>query len=905
MGKPGERNQSRQSSFGEDILQTKLQAPRLAAGLIQRAGLLARLDEGLSRSLTLVAAPTGFGKTTLVSQWVHSRSFPSAWVTLDEGDDDPARFWDYLVSALHALDPGIGRSTLAALHTSQQPSIRALLVPLLNELTRLADPTVVVLEDIHAITSAEIHETLAYLVNHKPDSLHLVLLSRGAPPLPLATWRARGQLSEIDAADLRFSPSETQEFLSQQARSATPPEVAELLEQRTEGWAAGLRLASVALQGQLAAADAEQWIGAFSGSHPFISDYLVREVFSRLPEETHSFLLQTSFLGRLTGALCNALTGCGDGESQLAALERANLFITQLGGAGERAWYRYHPLFAEALQPLARQKLGEEAVCTLFAKASRWYQEHRMVPEAIDAALEAGDFHTAAGLISSQLEQRGLSEIYTLRRWAERIPQEILADYPEVCFNYAQALLYSTDRFSLKTPELLAPWLGMAEKAWEAAGNAPRLGAILAFRGIVAWFHGDFAQVFTLSRQALELIPEQDIYWRGTALLGTIYEAVFAGHSDTALEQTLEARAMLGAAQNFPAALAATQILAEVNASRGELELARQIGQQVLADAVGDVAMLDDQGNARLTLSAVAYERDQLDEAGEHARLALDAGEHRANEWLQAFGAIALAQVEIARGALDRAQSILRAALPKAYHPYFQREVQDAQARVALQSGALEPAREWAAARLGRREELPGAQQERQHVLLARLYLAEGRPADALAQLDGWAEDAAAHERVRSQALILCLTALACDAAGDAERASHALTRALAVGESKGLRRTFLDLGEPLARLVRAALPTLPRRALAAYAAGLFPTDTGSTRGKPGADGSLALLEPLSAQELRVLRLLAAGLSNPEIAQELVVSTNTIKTQVKSIFRKLDVNSRKEARDTARELELL
>ncbi len=894
-----------QSPFGENILQTKLQAPRLAAGLIQRAGLLARLDEGLSRSLTLVAAPTGFGKTTLVSQWVHSRSFVSAWVTLDEGDDDPARFWDYLVSALHALDPGIGRSVLAALHTSQQPSIRALLVPLINELTRLPEPTVLVLEDYHVITSPEIHETLSYLINHKPESLHLVLLSRGAPPLPLATWRARDQLAEIDAADLRFSPGETQEFLSQLVRNAPSPEVTVLLDQRTEGWAAGLRLAGVALQSRLASADAVQWISAFSGSHPFVSDYLVREVFSNLPEENQTFLLKTCFLSRLTGALCDALTGRSDGERQLAALERANLFISQLDGTGGQTWYRYHPLFAEALQPLARQKQGEKAVCALFEKASRWYQEHRMAPEAVDAALDGGDFQTAAGLISSLLEQRGLSEIYTLRRWVEQIPQEILTDYPEICFNYAQALLYSTDRFSLKTPELLAPWLEMAENAWQAAGNKPRIGALLAFRGIVGWFHGDFPQVFALSRQALELLPEQDIYWRGTALLGTIYDDVFAGHNDTALEQTIEARAMLGAAQNFPAALAATQILAEVNASRGELELARQISQQVLADAVGDEAMLDDQGNARLTLSAVAYERDQLDEAGEHARLALDAGERRANEWLQSFGAIALAQVEAARGEHDRAQSILRAALPKAYHPHFQRELQAAQARTALLIGALEPVREWAASRLIRRELLPGAQQEQQQVLLARLYLAEGRPVDALAQLDGWVEDAAAHERVRSQAQILCLNALACDAAGDAECAAHALARALAVGESKGLRRTFLDLGEPLARLVRAALPTLPRRALVAYAAGLFPSETAAVRRKPGLAGELALIEPLSPQELRVLRLLAAGLSNPEIAQELVVSTNTIKTQVKSIFRKLDVNTRKKARDAARELKLL
>jgi LuxR family transcriptional regulator, maltose regulon positive regulatory protein len=675
----------RQPTGAENILRTKLMAPRVPAGLVQREALLSRLDEGLARKLTLITAPTGFGKTTLTSQWIHTRPFPSAWVSLDPADDDPNRFWDYLITALRSFDPALGRTALAALHTTQQPfSAGVILTPLINELAALPDPCVLVLEDYHAITSPEIHASVAFLLNHLPDGLHLVIISRIQPRLPLAILRARNQLVEIDAADLRFSLSEARALLAQASKGLAIDAVAAWLEERTEGWAAGLRLAAIALGNQVDAEQTERWLAGFSGSHPFISDYLIGEAFANQDAETQTFLLQTAFLSQVCGPLCDAVTGRDDADSRLAALEQANLFITQIGTGAGRLWYRYHPLFAEAIEQIARQQLGEASIRSQREQASRWFAEQGMLPEAIQAALEARAFDQAARQIEANLERRGLTELVSLRRWVEQIPPAVLTEHPEVCFNYAQALLYSTDRFSPATPALLEPWIEKAEAAWRTQGDEPRLGQALAFRGLVAWFHGDFQQAFQLSRQSLDQLPEQDIYWRGSALLAVAYDEIFSGRVGMALERTLEAKALLAAAQNEPGALAATQILADIYFLLGEMEQAEQTSRQVIVDARGGEEILDDQGSAWLCLSRVAYERDDLAEAERYARLAVDAGQRRSNEWLMAFAAAALAQTNAARGETGLAQAVLREAGAKVYHAYFRRELQAAQAWVAF-----------------------------------------------------------------------------------------------------------------------------------------------------------------------------------------------------------------------------
>jgi LuxR family maltose regulon positive regulatory protein len=340
----------------DKILHAKLMAPRLAPALIHREDLLARLDTGLSRKLTLVSAPTGYGKTTLVNHWIADRKIPSAWLTLDEYDNDPVRFWTYVITALRAFDSSLGKPALSALASSQPVFFQSILTALINDLGALDEDCILALDEYHAITFAEIHETIAFLLQHLPAALHLVLIARSQPALPLGILRARDELVEFEVADLRFSAAETGAFLQQAAGVELPAALVEQLQERTQGWPAGLRLAARLLQNKNDA-QAENLIQSFSGSHWFVADYLIQEVFENQTEPVQGFLLKTCFLERLTGTLCDAVTGAADGAAMLAQLGRGDLFLVPLERSGARIWYRYNLLFAESIQYLARQRL--------------------------------------------------------------------------------------------------------------------------------------------------------------------------------------------------------------------------------------------------------------------------------------------------------------------------------------------------------------------------------------------------------------------------------------------------------------------------------------------------------------------------------------------------------------------
>ncbi len=404
------------------LLNAKLMPPRLHAAAIRRPDLLARLDGCLAKKLALVTAPTGFGKTTLVSMWMAGLQIPSAWVTVDENDNDPARFWTYVGSALRTLDSTLGKTTLSALATSQLPSFQALLSPLVNDLGRLKEHHILVLDEYQAITAAEINQGLAFLIQHLPETFHLVIISRSEPALPLGILRARGDMLEITTADLRFSPAETQAFLYEALSAELSPAVIARLQERTEGWAAGLQLAALSLQNRNAA-EIEKFSLTFSGSQRYVADYLIQEVFESQPPAVQDFLLKTCFLNRLTAGLCEAVTETNGGAAILEHLERDNLFIVQLERGGERTWYRYNPLFAEAIQYLARQRLDEAAIQALFEKAGDWYESHGLLDEAIETMLAARLFDRAIGAIERYIQIHDLSEMRTFSRWIEKIPQ--------------------------------------------------------------------------------------------------------------------------------------------------------------------------------------------------------------------------------------------------------------------------------------------------------------------------------------------------------------------------------------------------------------------------------------------------------------------------------------------------
>ncbi len=880
--------------------------PRPLTERVARASLLARLDAGSVRPLTLIAAPAGFGKTTLVGAWVATRREPIAWVSLDADDDDPVRFWRYLITACQTFEAELGRTALVALRAAQPPSFQALLTSFINELAQLPQHCILVLDDYHVITSPEIHAALGFLLEHLPPILHLIVITRGEPPLPIARLRARNQLSELHAADLRFSPAEIQTFFQQTLQLPLSPQTLTRLEAQTEGWATGLRLIALAWEGRADRSDAEQFLAAFTGGERHIVDYLVGEVLADQPPALQDFLLSTSFLDRLTGTLCDAVTGRHDSAQLLEHLARANLFLLPLGQDNGRTWYRYYALFAEAMRHSARQRLSEAKTRAVMEKASQWYADHGFLDEAIEAALAAQDFAQAATLVEQVIDQRSFNELYTLRRWAEQIPEDVLRAHPVLCFNYAMVLLFTLDRYAPATAALLETPLRMAEDTWRSQQNDARLGQVFSLRANVHLWQGDLTRGFAYARESLELLAEDDVFWRGASLLTVGLEELLTGQIDAAHQRLIESRALCGAAQNIHGVLAAIGLLGEVCVWQGEFDQASQLYQQVLADAIGGEEMLDDQALAWFGLGAIAYERNDLEAAEQQAARALDLAVQRSNEDVQMHATVLLARVRQARSEPAQAQDLLQRLAVRIRRPLLLREALMWQARLSYANHDPAAVEHWSAIQAQGNPDVPPTLQEQEALILARLRMADQQPAAALKLLEPWRIDAHQHGRVRSEIEILSLQALAYFAQSDQEQARKWLIRVLNIAQPRGYQRVFLDEGEPMAQLLRSTLADLGKRSLQTYATILLRqfASTRPTQPVPAASTSSPLLEPLSPQEHRVLRLLAAGLSNPEIARELVVSTNTIKTQVQSIYRKLNVNTREDAADVARQLNL-
>ncbi len=891
-----------------EFLNTKIALPRPHASTVPRARLFARLDRGLDRQVTLISAAPGFGKTTLVSDWAATRKEPFAWVSLDASDNDPIRFWRYVITACRAFDSNLGKSILAALRTSQQPSFEGLLTTFVNELAQLPGRCILILDDYHFISSPQVHETMAFLLDHFPAPLHLVLMTRSAPPLPLARMRARNELSEVDADELRFSPDEARSFFEQTVHLPLSPDLITRLDARTEGWAAGLRLVELMLERTGGQVEAEKLLATFSGGERQVLDYLLDEVLAVQPETIQEFLLETSFLGRLTGSLCDAVTGRTDSARLLEQLARANLFLTPFGVEGDQRWYRYHTLFAEAMQHHARQRFAETDLQARYERAVLWYEAHGLLPEAVETSLTAHAFARAAGVMERLMETRGSDEVYTLRRWIEQLPENVLYIHPKLCFSYAAALLFTLDRYSPATAERMKKPLQAAEEIWRREKNDAGLGEVLSLRATANLWQGELEQSFAHAHESLQLLPEDDANWCGSSLLITGIQELLEGRIAPAVSILIESRALWSAAQNIHGRLAATQLLGEAYAWQGEFEQASQIYRQVLTEAVGAESMLDDQAAALHGLAGIAYERNDLGAAEEQASSALELATRRSQEELIVRTSVLLARIVNAGGKQAQARERLHALVARTTQPRLLREVLAWQARLALAAGDMTTVQHWYASYGEPLPGVPRTQQEQETLLIARIRIAEVKPDAALALLETWRADARKYRRTNSELEILLLKALAYAAQSDQVRATGTLVRALKLAKPKGYRRIFLDEGEPMARLLSSVQPQLKGNPLAIYVT-LLLRAFASTRAVESVSSKVVvrspLLEPLSAQEQRVLRLLAAGLSNPEIAQELVVSTNTIKTQVQSIYRKLDVNNRDEAREMARELNLV
>ncbi|HXT37601.1 MAG TPA: LuxR C-terminal-related transcriptional regulator [Chloroflexota bacterium] len=908
---------------GDALLATKLYMAPPRRGLVRRPRLIERLSAGLRDPLTLIVAPAGFGKTTLLGDWRVAKgegAWPIAWLALDAGDNDLARFLRYIVAALQTLSPGIGLSVLASLRSPRTPPVEAVLTPLLNDLASLPDDIILVLDDYHVLDVSPIHRAMTFLLDHLPPRIHMVITTRVDPPLPLARLRARGQMTELRAADLRFTSDETDAFLSHTMGLRLAPDIVARLEACTEGWITGLQLAALVLEGRDPVQIAETIAGS-TRANRFILDYLADEVFNRQPAEVRRFLLRTSVLDRLNGALCDAMVAGAeddraveDGRAMLERLDRANLFLVPLDPTG--TWYRYHHLFGGFL----RERLHREhpdLVSDVHRRACRWYEQQGLLTEAADHALAACDYALAAQLVEQvfpvMLWQRG--ELATLLRWLEQLPREVTRTRPRLSLDLAWALLWSA------RVEAIEPRLRDAEQALEtpeppseldprAADRAVR-GEIAAIRAELARQEGDLAAAIDLARQALADLPEEDRRVRGvtTGLLAGAY--LWSGDAAAASHAYAEAVALSQTSSTITLALIASGRLVLAQALRGRLHQAATTYRQTL-DLAAAHAMAATQaiGVAEIGMAEVLREWSDLDAAEALVRQGIErCTESGGMAEMAVDGCLTLARVLRARGDSDGALAGLRQAeaLGRDGHvAWYAERVAVERARLWLDGTAddVAAALRWAVARecSWRAEKSPGYLGMIEGLTLARLWIIQGRHDDAAAALKRLIGMAEAGSLIGCLIEILALRARIFLEQARMAEAMIALTRALSLGEPEGYLRVFVDEGAHMAALLRQArirdvAPVYVARLIAACG-------NGPLAASPAASVSV-LVDPLSARELELLRLLAAGLSAAEIAARLFITSGTVRNHLKNIYGKLDVHNRVQAVERARALRLL
>jgi LuxR family maltose regulon positive regulatory protein len=864
------------------ILATKLYIPPTRSNLIPRPCLVKRLDEGLrlGHRLTLISASAGSGKTTLLGEWAASRGPQDrgprqfCWLSLDEDDNDPARFWTYVVAALQTVHPQLAQSVLPMLQGPQPPPVRSILTPLLNEVAVLSKPIVLILDDYHLITTGTIHDGMAFLLDHLPQQVHLGLATRADPPLPIARLRARGQLTELRADDLRFTTEEVAAFLNGVMELNLQPDDIAALETRTEGWISGLHLAALSLQDR---EDAHAFIQAFTGSHQYILEYLIEEVLSRQPEPLQRFLLQTSILDRLCAPLCDALTGEQGGVDMLERLQRDNLFTISLDDKG--VWYRYHHLFGDLLRKRLGQATPPEQRTELHRRASRWHEGNGLLEQAVKHARAAGDFERIAQIAeraagASLLDAR----LTVLLRWVDALPQDILRVHPRLQIYRAWALYMN----------------GHLDAAQQALGSC---------------------------RQTLEALPpspENDALRRALTRLLDIIDRIAQGFMysvDDRIEEAIrvcsQARDMALEDGHVFLAAQATEGLALAQYYRGHLRASAQSCQQVI-----DLAA---QGAAQAPLGAAGY----VELAGIHiewndlkkATDLLDEALALCREWgiVQTLNEAYTAQSHLLqiRGDIKDAWDVLEKAREfssmEGDHSMVNFRLATQRARLNLAAGEPEKAARWVEGTLAAflsGEKLPAAFVVTLQTTLARAYLAQGKAEEALATLEPLLAPAKAAGAFLHVIEVCALKALALHALGDTSTALASLERSLALAEPEGFMRMYLNEGTPMTALLREAAS---HSICTDYVSRLLTAFEAEKAHSPATllPRSSALLEPLTPRERDVLYLISQGLSNKDIAEKLVIALNTVKRHTSSIYGKLGVKSRTQAVARARELGLL
>ena len=921
-----------------DLISTKLHPPPVRENRVTRRHLLDMLDNAVKEKLTLICAPAGYGKTTLLSQWLSRHPKPVGWVSLDHTDNDLAQFLRYLLAAIQNVDSDVGAGITAMLQPHQSLSGPAIWAALINDLENSEKEFVLILDDYQEVEAKAVHNALGYLIEHMPDNLHLILATRADPPLSLPRLRARGHLIELRQIDLRFSTEEISEFLNNiMGLDLWATDIA-ALEDRTEGWIAALQMAALSLQGHSPERTSRsEFVQAFTGSHRFILDYLVEEVLDQQPPGLQEFLLKTSILERVSGSLCDAILGeqgidrladrikpqadefpTTDSQSILEHLDAANLFIIPLDD--EREWYRYHHLFSDLLRKRLVQTFPD-LVLGLHRRASTWHEQQGHMATAIDHAISAKDFERAAILIEDNLETTLMrSEVMTFLKWIERLPDEWVRSRSTLCFFHAWALLMSGSSLAV-VEQRLKEVTCIQDTPQSTLITASRVAALRAY---LMLFQADIQSAVELCHQALEHLPESDLFLHGMVAWILSMERLEVGTLQEGKE-TLNELAKMGLEINNPL-LVVTALChqARLQMRQGRLQRARKILERALDLAIdSDGQQLPIASEALIWLGELEREWNHLEVSANY----LVKGIELSKEWSDLAGFDAyfpLARVKLAQGDVDGAREVIETAWQTA-HKSDSTELDDLladlqQAYFFTMTGDIEGTMRWVEKR-GLTANLspvtpndldPSQKYVNTHLrkyeqlVLARALILQGRTAEALKLLEALLTLAKQLDRTDLTIEVQILRAMAFQLQGHEAQALEAFSEALSFGERGGYVRIFIDEGEPVVQLLDRA----GEHGIAPdYVANLLAT---FRRGE-SSDGLTQVtrfhapppIENLSDRELMVLRLLATGMSNPEIADELVIAASTVRSHCKSIYRKLNVHKRWEAVRQAQELGLI
>lgn len=904
------------------LVETKLHVPGLRRDLVARPRLTDLLSRGADSRLTLVSAPAGFGKTTLLAGWMASeaaRQRSVAWLSLEEGERRPTSFWPYLVTSLQGAAPGVGAGVLPLLQSGRSPVEHAL-ATVLNELGSLTDDLDLVLDDYHLAEGPEVNAGMTFFLEHLPAQVHLVISTRSDPALPLARMRARGELVEIRAADLRFTADEATAYLNEVAGLALAASDVVALEGRTEGWVAALQLAALSLQGR---EDVSGFIAGFAGDDRYVVDYLVEEVLSRQPEPVRRFLLQTSVLDRLCGPLCDAVTGGSGGKAMLEGLDRANLFVVPLDDT--RRWYRYHHLFSDVLQTHLLDERPDEVV-GLHRRASQWYDDAGEPLPAVRHALAAGEVERAASLVELAIpDLRRARQEATIRGWVDDLPDEVVRARPVLAVGLVGGLMASSE-FEDVEARLDHVERLLASGRDEAPGSSARMvvvdhdelarlpGAIAMYRAALALVAGDLAETVRHADRAIEQAAEEDHLIRAGASALSGLASWATGDLEAAHRAYSASVVGLDRAGHVSDVLGCSITLADLAITQGRLGGAQRTYEDALRLASRQAGpVVRGVADMHVGLSQIAFERGDLHAARQSLQQAREIGEGAGLPQHPHRWRVAAARLREADGDLVGARDLLDEA-ERVYVGDFSpnvRPVSALRARLMLAQDDLGGALAWASQRGLSPEDDLSYLRECEHITLARILLArstaEGSEPvlrDASRLLERLLAAAEEGGRTGSAIEILVLQALADQARDDLAGAEARLERALSLGEQEGYVWVFVGEGPALGSLLRRVAK---RRSGWGYVRRLL-VDAGqggpvpAVRSRPASQG---LVEPLSDRELDVLRLLGSDLDGPAIARELTVSLNTLRTHTKHIYAKLGVNSRRAAVRRAAALDLL